>query len=209
MSAISSLTNRCESLLLDASVVVNLNASGFADRVLTALPMSVGISGHVVSELKRGELAGYSDATDLQRLLDAEVVEVIPLGGAAHSDYISLVSGSTAASLDDGEAATIATGNAIGAFVAIDEKKGRRICKERFSSVGLVSTVDLFLHDSVRSNLSASEMSNAVTAALEVANMQVHPEHIDWVVDQVTPGRLSNCLSLPRAVRVKGFGAKK
>ena len=69
MTRISCLEEIDDPLVLDASVVVNLNATGFADRVLDAIPSGVFIPDPVVRELQRGIKMGHKDATDLDALL--------------------------------------------------------------------------------------------------------------------------------------------
>ena len=187
--------------MLDASVVVNLNATGFADRILSAIPAEVFIPIAVERELKRGALKGHSDATDLAELLSRGLADVLKVPAAAQSEYVALVSGSAVGSLGDGEAATIASSYAMGAWAAIDERKARRVCGERYQRVKIASTVDILAHPDVMASMSKDENSAALLAALEVANMQVQEQHMDWVVSRIDPARIERCLSLPRQVR--------
>lgn len=202
MTCVSCLTEVDDPLLLDASVVVNLNATGFAGRILEAIPTGVIIPAPVVTELRRGTPLGHSDATDLEELLAEGLAETMKVPVPAQSEYVALVSGSSANSLGDGEAATIASAYATGGWAAIDERKARRICVERYGEVKLASTVDLLSHPEVVDAFTGHELSAALLAALEVANMQVHEQHMEWVVSRIDPYRISNCMSLPRAVRL-------
>lgn len=201
MASISSLTDKCKSLLLDASVVVNLNATGYSDKILTALPFDLRVASPVISELKRGAAKGHADATDLADLLDKKIIREAMLCATAQSEFIALTSGSSISSLGDGEAATIACAHSTGAWAAIDERKARRVCVERYTPMSVVSTVDILAHNLVTEALSEQEMSNAIRAALEVANMHVHPNHLEWVMSWVDDRYLHRCASLPRAVR--------
>ena len=201
MASISSLSNACQALLLDASVVVNLNATGYAEKILTALPFDVLVPRPVVKELRNGAARGHADATDLDNLLDREIVLEASLLGSAQSEFIALTAGATVSSLGDGEAATIACAHASGAWAAIDERKARRICEERYKPVTVISTVDILAYRHVEEAMTEEEMANSVFAALEVASMHVHPHHIDWVTSWIDDGLLHRCTSLPRAVR--------
>ena len=201
MTRISCLEEIDDPLVLDASVVVNLNATGFADRVLDAIPSGVFIPDPVVRELQRGIKMGHKDATDLDALLAQGLAETLKVPTSAQSEYISLVSGSSMGSLGDGEAATIASAFAMRAWAGIDERKARRICRDRYKGVKVASTVDILAHPDVLDALSEDEFSSALLAALEVANMQVQRQHMDWVVARIDPDRISNCLSRPRSVR--------
>ena len=201
MDSVSCICDIEKPLVLDTSVVVNLNATGFAEQVLRALPVDVFVPVPVLKELQLGEKKGYSDATDLACLLERGLVEPLEVPERSYSEYIGLVSGSASTSLGDGEAATIVSALATNACAAIDERKARRICATRYKEVNLASSVDILAHPKVIASLSKKEFSAAILAALEVANMQVQKRHIDWVVDHIDPVRLGNCLSLPRAVR--------
>lgn len=201
MSSISCLQGCQDPLVLDASVVVNLNATGFADRILGAMPQTVFIPDPVVRELKRGALKGHSDATDLQALLEQGLAKTLKVPPRAQSEYVSLVSGAATGSLGDGEAATIASAYAMNGWAGIDERKARRICSERYRELRVASTVDVLAHPAVMDELTEKEHSFGLLAALEVAHMQVQPHHMDWVVSRIDPDRIEHCLSLPRHVR--------
>lgn len=201
MNSVSCLNEIEDPLILDASVVVNLNATGFADRVLDAIPAGVFIPDPVVRELQRGTKMGHSDATDLNALLAQGLAKTLKVPVSAQAEYIALVSGSANRSLGDGEAATIASAFATGAWASIDERKARKICAERYASIKIASTVDILSHPKVVSSLTKTELSAAILAALEVAHMQVHRHQIDWVIDQIPVDRIQNCISLPASVR--------
>lgn len=182
---------------------MNLNATGYADRILSSLPMGIYVPKPVIKELERGEASGYTDAFDFRTLEKQGVISEIPMNSLSQSEFINLVSGTTISSLGDGEAATIACAYSDRLWAAIDEKKARRICSERYPDMGLICTVDILAHKSVIANLSNAEHSDAILAALEVANMSVLPEHLDWIVEKIDPKRLPRCKSLPRHIREK------
>jgi len=94
--------DKCEALLLDASVIVNLNATGYADRILRALPAKILIPRPVVVELRNGAAAGHTDAVDLQDLLNNGVATEFNLPVTAHAEFVGLVSGTSSQSLGDG-----------------------------------------------------------------------------------------------------------
>jgi len=202
MNSVSCLTEIKNPLILDASVVVNLNATGFADRILGAIPVDAFVPEPVLSELQRGISMGHSDAIDLEQLIEKGLANTLALPALAQSDYIALVSGSAANSLGDGEAATIVSASVTGSWAAIDERKARKICSDKFREVKVASTLDILTHPNVLSDLSEKEFSFALFAALEVAHMQVQKQHMNWVVARIGADRVSKCLSLPRSVRL-------
>ncbi|MEM9704440.1 MAG: hypothetical protein AAF850_00030 [Pseudomonadota bacterium] len=209
MASISSLSDACEALLLDASVVVNLNATGYSAQILSALPFKVLVPRPVIRELRNGAANGHADATDLDALIGQSIVQEAPVVGAAQGEFIALTSGASVSSLGDGEAATIACAFSSGAWAAIDERKARRICAERYQTVKVVSTVDILAYDSVGEVLTEDEMAKSVFAALEVANMHVHAQHLDWVVSWIDDVQLERCRSLPRSVRERQMRVAK
>ena len=105
--------------------------------------------------------------------------------------------------MGDGEAATIACAHCTSSWAAIDERKARRICTERFPQITVASTVDILAHEAVMAAFSAQEMTSAVLAALEVAHMQVQAHQLDWIMSQVPAEKLIHCVSLPRSVRLR------
>ena len=201
MTSISCLDGIAGPLVLDASVVVNLNATGFAARVMEAIPIGVFIPDPVIRELNRGIQMGHNDATDLQALLEKGLVEPLKVPKLAQAEYVALASGSSATSLGDGEAATIAAAFSMGAWAGLDERKARRICSERYRTVNVASTVDVLSHPDVMMALSEDEFSAALLAALKVAHMNVQREHMDWVLSRIDPQRVESCVSLPRSIR--------
>jgi hypothetical protein len=94
-----------------------------------------------------------------------------------------------------------------GAIPVIDERKAKRICRERYPQVLLGCTVDLFTHPAVEASLGQSGLRDAVFAALQHARMRVLPQHIEWVVRLIGEDRARDCPSLPRAARTKGMAS--
>ena len=201
MDPISCLGDDLDPIVLDASVCVNLIASGQAERIIQSIPRDFIVTQPVVRELEDGVSAGHSHTTSLAALTNAGLVEQRALSDSASSAYVSLVSGRTIDTLDDGEAATIAYAEAAGAWAAIDERKARRICSERFKSVRRASTVEILADVHVVDSLTATELSEAVFLALSEARMRVLPDHRDWVIRCVGTERAKLCPSLPASVR--------
>ena len=65
------------------------------------------------------------------------------LDDLTESHFEDLVIGQGAATLDDGEAATIAYGVEKGAITLIDERKATRICGERYPRLIVGNSLDL------------------------------------------------------------------
>ena len=186
-------------LVADASVAINLNATGRAAQILRALPSPLVVTVNAFDELKSGLYKGYRDAEHLQTLIDEGLVRLMRLGDGSMPIYESLIEGSD--TLDDGEAATIAFAVEVSGAAIIDERKGRRICAERFSGLGVVSTAEVLMHDAVIAALGREDQIEAIVAALTQGRMHVPREQLGKIVD-VLGVRAEHCLSLPKAVRI-------
>lgn len=188
-------------LIADASVIISLNATGCADKIIRALPHRIAIVDVVVDEIAGGMRRGRQDAVKLAALLEEKLLEVVRLGPQGLLCFESLVIGTAGATLDDGEAATLAYAEEVGAQAIIDERKARRIAVERLASVPLGCTVDVLACGSVEHNLGMAGVADAVHNALVGARMRVLNEHIDWVVRLIGDERAAACRSLPEIVR--------
>jgi predicted nucleic acid-binding protein len=188
-------------LVADASAVINLNATGCAESILRALPNRVVVVDVIPGELELGRRRGRRNTDLLNDLIAMDLVTVVQLDEASGPHFESLVVGSAAMTLDDGEAATIAYAIAHGAVAIIDERKGNRICSERFPALGVISTVDLFAQTAVLEALGQGKLTQAILNALQLARMRVLAHRVDWVVQLIGPDQAALCPSLPRAVR--------
>lgn len=202
MALISCLSEHQSPVVLDSSVVVNLNATGAASQLLSLMPMEVHVPYPVLRELERGGARGHQDATLLTGLAESKLVQIVELPEAATSTYLRLMSGSSRNSLGDGEAATIALANAANVSAVIDEKKARRIGREQFPQLLIASTVDLLAIPEIVGSLKEAELSGVLFNALTSARMQVHEPYVEWVVGQLDDALLEQCTSLPSRFRI-------
>lgn len=196
MSYVSCISADDSPLVLDASVIVSLNATKQAKAILTGLPNSCLVTSVVVGELRRGAACGHSDADRLDILMRDGAIQEVTLTDGMQSNYLSLVSGPSSESLDDGEAATLAYACADGLNAVIDERKALRICSERYPSLKTASTVDLLAKALNCAAMSRKSVAEAVFAALTHARMRVLPEQLSWVLDLIGAERTKKCLSI-------------
>jgi predicted nucleic acid-binding protein len=188
-------------VVADASVVINLNATGRAAEVLSALPYRVVVTDIVAAELREDSRSGRRDSDLLNELVRAGTIRVVSLGEAGMRVFGDLVVGPAADTLDDGEAATIAYAVEYEINPAIDERKALRICALRFPSLRPLCTVDLFAEAPVVEAIGQGKLSDAVFRALQDARMRVPFERLAWVVDLIGTDRAAHCPSLPKAAR--------
>ncbi len=188
-------------VVVDASVVINLNASGYADSLLGGLPRRFLVPDVVIDEIAAGATNARGDVASTYQLIERGHLCSVRLNETAFPEFERLVCGSAEDTLDDGEAATISYALATKAIAAIDERKANRICAERYPGLSVVSTVDIFCHPETERILGREGLEMAVFQALQEARMSVLPHHADWVVKLIGHERAKACPSLRRLLR--------
>jgi predicted nucleic acid-binding protein len=199
---LSCLSEHTAPVVGDASTVINLNATGCAAAILRSIPNEFVIMDVVLDELGEDVRRGRNDALLVSELVSHGLVKVASLSSLQNDDFEHLVSGSTAATLDDGEAATIAYASEHRVAALIDERKAIQICCIKYPDVLVGSTVDFLALECVEAALGRTALANAAYEALQGARMRVLPRHLDWVVTLIGPDRAAHCESLPRRVRI-------
>jgi predicted nucleic acid-binding protein len=190
-------------LVVDTSVVINLNATGRASDILQALPCCVFVTDIVASELEEGRPFGRKDAELLARLVDDHHIKIVSMGDVGARVFGELVIGHATDTLDDGEAATIAYAVEHNIVPVIDERKANRICAQRFGQLHPASTMDLFAEPIMEAAVGREHLGDAVFQALQQARMRVLPHHVELVIRLIGSNRAILCSSLPRTARVQ------
>lgn len=188
-------------LVADASVWINLVASGHAVDVLRALPKPTIIPSIALGELERGRAKGRTAHAGVTSLVAAGHITAVNLPEEAEDVYLSLVAGPASQTLDDGEAATLALALHLGATALIDERKAISIAAARFPVLTVATTTDLLLSTQVRAVLDPNKIADALFASLMDARMRVPDHLLDEVCACLGPDRTPQCLSLPGRVR--------
>lgn len=194
-------------VVADASVIINLNATGCVRAILETLPQSVLVTEMVASELADGRTSGRSDADALFALSEDGGIEIVALTDTELQHFTSLVRGPASETLDDGEAATIAVALERAGTALIDERKAHRICAERFQGLMIGCTIDLLARSGVEAVLGRDGLADSIFNSLQRARMSVLPWHFKWVVKRIGSGRAAACVSLQRALRTYRSGA--
>ncbi len=185
-----------KTVVLDSSVVINLNATGRAAEILKALEVNVEVSEQVRDELELGKTHGYDDGNKLQELIEREVIDIVELSTDELTIFRECVTGEPGRSLDDGEASTIARAVGSGAAAAIDDRKAIKLCDRSFHSVQVVSTAEILLHGSVITRLGQRDVTEAVFDALAKTRMYVPPKLVNRVISLIGVKRAAVCSSL-------------
>ena len=201
MTFSSCLTDLDKVIVLDASVVINLLATGSARAILQTLEASFFVTANVVNEIQKGGTNGRQEPKLLTELIDAGIVRVEELSGSSLERFFDVVSGHTVDSLGDGEAATLAFAYSHGFTAAIDEKKATRVAGMRFEAMRIITTIDIFASAPVQALLGREALAGAILRALQVARMQVRQYQYSWVVGLVGAGNITACPSLKRFSR--------
>jgi predicted nucleic acid-binding protein len=201
MGSSTALSDPASQLIADASTIINLIATRNARAIVSALPNRVVVVDVVPRELETGRAHGRETCDRLNELVTAGVVAIVELGDDAAPHFEELVIGAAAATLDDGEAATIAYALAHAGTALIDERKATRICAERFPQLRVACTVDVLIHPDVQRQLGPDVLAEAAFNALHGGRMGVLPHHLEWIVGLIGDERAALCQSLPRRVR--------
>lgn len=140
------MTCHRSALLLDASCLLNLYATGFLEEITVSLPIEFRVAAFVVEFealfIRRADPTGGKDVkvpVNLTSLLEEGLIQLMRLEGSAEeASFVEL-----AADLDDGEAVTGALAFYRGCSVATDDRKARRVLGQLIPPVELVSTLEL------------------------------------------------------------------
>lgn len=201
MSHQSSWLDGAASLVGDASVWINLVATGRAEEILRLTPVELVITTTAHGELENGRAKGRQTAAEVVRLIEAGLVREVSLSSDDEAVFLGLVAGPTNLTLDDGEAATIAYALGSGTVALIDERKATDLCANRYPTLIVMSTTDLLLADPITSSFQVDGLRECLFLALTVARMRVPDRHLASVCDLLGPDRCRKCWSLPAAWR--------
>ncbi|MER8589650.1 hypothetical protein NKH19_31435 [Mesorhizobium sp. M1338] len=187
-------------LIADASVIINLNATGIASDIIRSLNVTLRASTVVRDELIHDRISGRNDAELAQELVLDGLLQFAEFDDESEGVFESLVSGSAAVTLDDGEAATLALAVSSRGLAIIDERKAVRIARDRFPALQLLTTADLLQSDRILLALGNERLAQAVLRSLKDARMAIAECHHDWIVD-LLGAQIGECRSLPAALR--------
>lgn len=193
MSCSSSLINIADTLVLDTSVLINLHACKYGERILAAIPNDILVPEIVAGELEHETSRRNGEHGFLYSLVANGTVTLAPLTEAEYEIFYELTS--IAPSLDDGEAATIAVAATRNFLAVIDEKRGRArvLAKARAACWSL----DIFRHPAALATLGDQSAIDALYLALRDGRMRIPPESADSVIGIIGIERSRDCTCLP------------
>lgn len=195
MTISSSLTNDETPVVLDTSVLINLHACTYGERILSALPHRIIVPQIVADELEHETSKANGEHGFLKDLVIAGTVDIVVMSDAEYDLYTRLITDPS--SLDDGEAATIAIATSRSLIAVIDERKGRAKFSELNKQAVAGWSLDLMLHPDVRGSLGSNTSNEATYLALRDGRMRIPEEHCDHVVNLIGTCRAVDCTCLP------------
>jgi predicted nucleic acid-binding protein len=160
-------------LAIDASVWINLLATEQPWTIVRALGCTCIAPEEVVGEVRRNPVTQQAYSCEHHPLRKQANIEVVRLRGEELDLFLSLVARSSPDALGDGEAAAIAVGRVRRCAVALDDRKARRIARERYPDMSLVMSVEILQHPTVLNRLGAEESAIAFEKALQFGRMHV------------------------------------
>jgi predicted nucleic acid-binding protein len=183
---------------LDTSVMINLLASGAAQQILRLTCKQAVLVPQVVREVKLEPETEALKGVGFREILNSGEVKQVELRKRATELFLDLVTAERPDSLDDGEAATIAYASLHDAAAALDDTKGRRICRSRFPHVALWSSIEVLSLYAKLASLDVETLRALVYRSLKIGKMHVTVDHDTWVRELLGPDLVSECPSLRR-----------
>jgi predicted nucleic acid-binding protein len=161
-------------LVLDTSVWINLLATDAIEAILRALAVPCHAPEQVIAEISRHPITGIIFPPDKHPLREPSLgVQILSLQGAELDLFLEIVGAPAADALGDGEAAAIAIAVSRGLGLVIDDRKARRIVRERFSQVRIHWTVDLMRARRIITALGRYRADNCFAKAERFGRMHV------------------------------------
>jgi predicted nucleic acid-binding protein len=195
MSCSSSLIDIADPLILDTSVLINLHACKYGERILASIPNDVVVSEIVVGELEHETSRQNGEHRFLHDLVTGGIVTLATMTDAEYEIFHELAS--TSPSLDDGEAATIAIAAARHFLPVIDERRGRSRATALMNARTPGWSLDLFRHPTAIAVLGDQPALEALYLALRDGRMRIPAESADNVIALIGMERSRDCTCLP------------
>src|SRR5258707_15768024 len=98
---LSCLINLQNPIVIDASVAINLNGTGNAEGILSALPHRVLVTDVVFDELRADSKSIRNDGNQMEALIERGIVKLTEIGKLQGVVFETLVVGSGSNTIDD------------------------------------------------------------------------------------------------------------
>jgi predicted nucleic acid-binding protein len=163
-----------DGLVLDTGVWLNLMATEAMGTILDALAVPCYAPEQVETEIRRhpGTRTTFLAGNHPLRQMSPRV-SILSLENEELDLFLEIVGAPSRDALGDGEAAAIVVAASRGLDLVIDDRKARRILRERFSQVRTYWTVDLFRASAVVTALGRTQVEEYFTKAVRIGRMHV------------------------------------
>lgn len=154
-----------EFIVLDASCLLNLYASGRLSDIASALPCRLAVADYVATEealfvWRMVDGTEEQERVELNPLIDEGLIKVMDLENSRETaTFVDF-----AAQIDDGEAYTCALALHRGWAVASDDRKARRVFTEATEDIVLFSTSELLKTWADETSIPTEELRDALRA---------------------------------------------
>lgn len=162
-------------LVLDTSVWINVSATGECARIVATLGRTCLVPPQVYGEVKRDPVTGALYGPGNHPLSVGPPIEITPLSPDELDTFLALVGAEVGDRLGDGEAASMAVAIHRNAILCVDERKARRILRERFPAVRLMRSFDILQHPRVVQALGEPLALNCLEMAKKFGRMHIPP----------------------------------
>lgn len=160
-------------LVLDTSPWINLLATEMIEPILDALMVPCHAPEQIIAETKRHPVTGETLEAAGHPLRKMARVSVVALDRDELELFLDIVGAPAVDALGDGEAACIAVAASRGLDLVMDDRKARRIVRERFAQVRTWWTVDLLEARSVVTALGRQQADECSARARRFGRMHV------------------------------------
>lgn len=195
MSCSSSLIDIADPLILDTSVLINLHACKYGERILASIPNDVVVSEIVAGELEHETSRQNGEHRFLHDLVTGGIVTLATMTDAEYDIFHELTS--TSPSLDDGEAATIAIAATRFFLPVIDERRGRNRASALLKTQNPGWSLDILRHPTTIAVLGDQPVIEALYLALRDGRMRIPLQRVEGVIALIGMERSRDCTCLP------------
>lgn len=200
--ALSRLDETRTDIVLDASVLINLLATGRAATILANLDRKVLITSQAYSEVLRDPYTERNASETIKPLETANLISRRKLKGRTIRLYKILISPAGDA-LDKGEAATIGFCDEHKLIAVIDERKGKKVADQNSSVPLTVGSLDVLAYKKVIESFSSAEYREALLNAGRLGRMSFPVEWGQWAENILEESVARTLPGLKRFYRIR------